>query len=193
MHSSRRSSAALGSFVIALVACSAPPKPRVDERPPPVGNLAPPVDTYCAWVPGLGPWHAEVVPACPPSPIGTALHVCDPGECPTPCAMSSDIADNMGRATFSSSWLYRYDARGRWIETVSEDDKGAHDPADTTTCTYDGDRIASCTIRQKPARADRDASGRITRGTIGDDAVGVTYGARGEVTIERDSNGRVVR
>jgi len=196
----RASRASLDGILLAvclLVACSAPAKPRVDEPPPAVGNLAPPVDTYCAWMPGLGPWHAEVFPACPPNPIGTALHVCDPGECPTPCAMSSDIADNMGMATFSSSWLYRYDDRGRWIETVSEDDNGTHDPADTTTCAYDGDRIASCTVRQKPARAERDARGRITRVTIGDDAVTVTYGAHGEVTavgestLRYDERGRV--
>jgi YD repeat-containing protein len=205
-------------IAIALVAaCSAPAKPTV-ETTPAVGNLTAPVDTYCPPIHGLGPWHHEVFPSCPAPPITDWLHICEPGDCPTPCAMTSDIADNMGMHTNYSRWVYRYDDRGRWIETSSGDDKP--DPADTSTCTYEGDHIAHCSLRGDKAIAERDASGRIVRVTYdekpevdtgappppdrlvdtsqqGRTSFDVAYGARGEViavgesTLRYDERGRL--
>jgi hypothetical protein len=182
------------AFVL-LAACSAPAKPPVVETPPPVGNLVPQIDPYCAILPGLGPWHAEVFPACPPWPLGEGLHVCAPGECPRPCHMHSDIGDDMGTGMWSSNVKYEYDERGRWIRTSSDVEKP--DPENVSTCTYDGDRIASCMLNNAPAKAERDGSGRITRVTIGAESVAVTYGANGEVlsvgesTLRYDERGRL--
>ncbi|MFN0250430.1 MAG: hypothetical protein ACKV2T_26355 [Kofleriaceae bacterium] len=200
-----------------VVGCSSPAKSRVDDTTPPVGNLVAPVDTYCPPIHGLGPWHHEVFPSCPAPPISDWLHICEPGECPRPCAMTSDVADSMGMGTHHSTWVYRYDDRGRWIETSSGDEKP--DPRDTATCTWDGDRIARCTLRGDAATAERDANGRLVRITFEqrpDDpqppaatpdtlvdtsnrrrVVDVRYGARGEViavgasTLRYDERGRI--
>ncbi len=131
--------------ITVLVACGAPPAKTAVDPTPPVGNLAARVDPYCAPIPGLGPWHAEVFPACPPRSIGDYLYVCEPGACPTPCHVHSDIGDDMGTGMYSSSWNHAYDERDRWIRTSSDDD--TPDAEDVSTCTYDGDRQRPCRFR----------------------------------------------
>ena len=182
---------------------------------PPVENLVAHVDPYCPPIPGLGPWQFEVFPACPPPPIDHGVHVCEPGECPRPCTMSSDIADDMGLGPGPSRWWFRYDERGRWIET--RDAADAADPV--SSCTWKDDHIDHCRLVERTARAERDATGRLVRviydrppeaatsveppdrlvdrGATPATVFAVTYVARGEVvavgesTLRYDQRGRL--
>jgi hypothetical protein len=215
-RATRLASIPIASILATSWACSSPAK-RVDDPTPPVGNLVAPVDTYCPPIHGLGPWHHEVFPSCPAPPIGDWLHICEPGECSRPCAMTADVADSMGMGTHYSTWVYRYDDRGRWIETSSGDEKP--DPRDTSACTWEGDRIARCNLRGDAATAERDANGRLvhvvfeqkpddplppkaTPDTLVDTSkhrrvVEIRYGTRGEVlavgasTLRYDERGRL--
>jgi hypothetical protein len=87
---------------------------------------------------------------------------------------------------------FGYDAQGRWTTYESTGSSRS-----VTRCTYDGERIAACTLWDEPASIVRDARGRITRVTIGAEVTDVRYGARGEViavgesTLRYDTRGRL--
>jgi YD repeat-containing protein len=159
-------------LAVVLAACGAPVTP-IDRPPPPRGDVASacPLQVYPDQV-----WAHEVFPACPEMPFtAERLPVCA-GACPHPCRA----------ITGARSFAISYDTQGRWIESRLESSTDTSDLL-SVRCSYDGDRMATCTRRyvgniEWTDKLERDDRGRLIR-VVNDQE---------QIEIRRDATGRTI-
>lgn len=136
---------------------------------------------------------SELFPACPPPGFGLLLPICD-GPCPLPCAAT--VESGGMRPGWGGDQTFTYDDRGRLLSST-------RDGKPALSCTWTGDRLASCTStfldETRTATATRDASGRLTALTSGDLTLPITRDATGTITaigdtaLHHDAAGRLVQ
>jgi hypothetical protein len=159
--------------------------------------ICPQLDLLRPW------WKHEAFPGCPAMPFvffgslnDHAGGICAAGtDCGRPCSVSYDAFSG----SISWSLQLRYDPRGRWTGIPDPD---GHSLYGAVACSYDGERLASCTQTDSDGKpqanlvARRDPTGRLIAiedpgGAIGDPwTLTLTYNAHGDVSVEQLTSNR---
>ena len=177
---------------LALIAACRP-APRPSESPVAAVASACPLSVFPDQ-----PWAHEVFAGCPEMPFAAErLPVCLTNSCPHAC----------GAITGARVFAIHYDGRGRWIDSQLESSTNAADLL-SIACTYDGDRLATCTRRyvnnaEWTDRLERDAAGRLVRVVNDQEQIEIRRDAagrpialvdpHGETHFAYDERGRIVR